>query len=132
MEVKREEFVNDNGSYTIKTVKTKTKEDGFVPESEMYSTGMNHRGKYHKGYMKVTSYQTNDPRITRPFAYGISGLFILIGFFLLLFSGVMMKIMALMFIGMGAFSLLKSKQDIDRVERELREKQLRGDDDEYI
>ena len=120
MEVKREERINDNGSYTIKTVKTKTKEDGFVPESEMYSVGMNHRGKYHKGYMKVTSFQTNDPRITRPFAYGISGLFILIGLFLFVFFGGITKLMALMFIGMGVFALIKSKQDIDRIEAELK------------
>ncbi len=127
MEVKREEYINHNGSYTIKTVKTKTKEDGFVPESEMYSADMNHRGKYHKGYMKVTSYQTNDPRVTRPFAYGISCFFILIGLFLFLFSGGAGKFVALMFIGMGTFALIKSKQDIDRIEEELKEKQSSGE-----
>ena len=122
MKIEREKKINDNGSYTMKTVKTKTKTDGFVPESEMYSFGRHHRGKYHKGYMKVTSYETNDPRITRPFAFGISGLFVLIGIALFMFFGGIGKIIAVMFIFIGIYSLFKSKKDIDRIERELEDR----------
>ena len=36
-------------------------------------------GKYYIGYGKTVSFTTNDPRITRPFLYGVCGLFFAIG-----------------------------------------------------
>ncbi len=135
MEVKEEKRINPNGSYTVKTVKTKTSQDGFVPETQMYENKMGHYGKYHKGYMKVTSYRTNDPKVTRPFVYGMCILFIVIGAFILLGGVVMGMLVSLpimlvsiflsfSFIGMGVFALVKAKKDIDRVEAEIRMQQM--------
>ncbi len=134
MEVKEEKRINPNGSYTVKTVKTKTSQDGFVPETQMYAHKMGHYGQYHKGDMKVTSYRTNDPRVTRPFVYGMCILFIVIGAFILLggiILGVLVSLpimvmglfLSFCFIGMGVFALVKAKKDIDRVEAEIRMQQ---------
>lgn len=135
MEVKEEKRINSNGSYTVKTVKTKTSQDGFVSESKMYEYKIGHQGEYHKGDMKVTSYRTNDPRVTRPFVYGMCIIFIVIGVGILL-GGVILGAMgampfigmgiflALCFIGMGVYAMIKAKKDIDRVEAEIRRQQM--------
>jgi len=126
MEIKSEQWVNENGSYTRKTVKTATEEDGFVPLENVYSTGIRHVGEYHKGNMQVTSYTTDDPRVTRPFVYGICGLFIVIGCCLLFVSGFVTKFLAASFIGMGGFAMLKGKKEIDAKEKQHRERQKDG------
>ena len=123
METKRETWKNDNGSYTQKTVKTTDSEDGFVPLSEMYSAGVNHVGEYHKGKMQVTGYTTNDPRVTRPFVYGMCGLFVFIGILLLLGKGFVMKFLAACFIGMGAYAFFHEKKKLDAREQQLKNEQ---------
>lgn len=81
---------NENGLYTKTTIKEKTPEDGFVYENkERISTTWNETNKpghyvWHKGYAKKFSYTTNDPRITRPFAYAMCRIFLVIGIILLL------------------------------------------------
>lgn len=129
MNIKQEIKKNENGSYTRKTVKTTTAEDGFVPMSEMYPSDMDHLGEYHKGEMKVTGYETNDPRVTRPFVYGICGLFICIGIGLLFGKGFVMKFLAAMFIGMGTYALLHGKKEIDNVEQQLQNQQSEDTED---
>ena len=83
MEKEKKVKVNDNGSTTIiETIET-TPDDGFVHSSVTNPVRMEHYGKdntmYHKGYSKTFVYTTNDPRITRPFVYGICGVFFVIG-----------------------------------------------------
>ena len=120
MEIKTDEQINENGSYVRKTVKTTTPEEGFVPVEKMYSSGINHHGEYHKGHMKTVSYETNDPRITRPFTYGISALFVLIGVLVLIFGSGVAKFVAVCFIAMGVYTFISSKRKIDQVEEELK------------
>ena len=114
--------MNENGSYTQKAVKTTTPEDGFVPLEDMYSSGINHHGEYHKGHMKVVTYQTNDPRITRPFTYGISALFMIIGICMFLFIPGFIKLIAVCFIAMGIYAFISSKRKIDQIEKDLKNK----------
>ncbi|MBQ1281176.1 MAG: hypothetical protein IIY16_02900 [Oscillospiraceae bacterium] len=126
MEEKRTVIQNDNGSTTVKTVREKTAEDGFVPLTDMYENKLRHRGEYHKGYMKTTSYTTNDPRITRPFTYGICGIFVLLGILMFLFGGGILRFMAVIFLVMGIYAFISCKRKIDKVEKELKEKRGGG------
>ena len=116
MERKQE---NKNGSYIKKETIKQTPEDGFVPDSIMEPTNPDTIGKYHKGYRTTVTYTTNDPRITRPFIYGICSLFFAIGIILLLCR---VWIMAIPFIAMSTFGFYKSKKDIDAIADELKKK----------
>lgn len=123
MKVEKEKIINDNGSYTIKEVKSQDSSDGFVRESEMYPASMDNRGKYFKGKATVTSFTTNDPRITRPFAYGVCGIFLVIGICLALAPGFINKVMAVFFIVIPVIGFKRAKTDIDAIEEELKKKQ---------
>lgn len=106
-----------DGTYVeVRTIEI-TPEDGFVSENEIYPNRLDTRGKYHKGYIKRKTYTTNDPRITRPFIYSICGIFFVIGLFMFLlgdlFFGIIFQLSALIM-------FVKSKQDIDKVENELK------------
>ena len=76
-------------------------------------------GKYHKGYTKTKVYTTNDPRITRPFVYGICGLFFAIGLIVTLFG---LWIIGIPFIAISIFAFIKSKKDIDKIGEDLKSK----------
>ena len=119
MERKEEIKINKNGSYTKKETIIQKPEDGFVPDSIMEPTNTDTIGKYHKGYRTTVTYTTNDPRVTRPFAYGVSGLFLVIGIILLLCR---VWIMAIPFIAISSFAFYKSKKDIDAIANELQKK----------
>lgn len=119
MEREQETKINDNGSYIKKETIKKTPEDGFVPERVMKPTNQFTYRKYHKGYGKTVSYTTNDPRITRPFAYGMCGLFLAIGIILLLFR---IWFIAIMFIAVSLIGFNKSKKDINAIADELKKK----------
>lgn len=120
---KEEKKINENGSYITKTVKTTTKEDGIISESDIYSTGSSsHYGEHHIGDMKVVSCATNDPRVTRPFAYSISILFMVIGTLLILFSDFVGKILGTFCLVIGIIAIRKAKEDIDEIEKKLKDK----------
>lgn len=108
--------INDNGSYTEKVTITQTPEDGFVPDSVMRPNDRHTRGKYHKGFGKTVIYTTNDPRVTRPFAYGMCGLFLIIGIILLWFH---VWIIGISFIVMTLIAFFGFKKQIDAVAEEL-------------
>lgn len=114
---------NENGLYTKTTIKEKTPEDGFVYENkEHIATGWsdtNHppRSVWHKGYAKKFSYTTNDPRITRPFAYAMCGIFLAIGIICLLFHS---WFFGIVFTAVALFAFYDSKKDIDAIEEDLR------------
>ena len=114
MEKKKETKLNKDGTYTITEVIETTPEDGFVHQPDINKTD-NH-GEFHKGYQKKISMTTSDPKITRPFAYGICGFFLGIGLFLLLIK---FYFFGLLFILISVFGFLKSKKDIDNIEKEL-------------
>lgn len=121
MERKQETKRNQNGSYVYVTKETirQTPEDGFVADRIMEPTNPDAIGKYHKGYRTTVTYTTNDPRITRLFAYGICGFFLVIGIVLLLCRD---WLLAVPFIAISLFGLYRSKKDIDAVADELKEK----------
>lgn len=114
---------NENGLYTKTTIAEQTPEDGFVYENKEHIatswSKTNHppRSVWHKGYAKKFSYTTNDPRITRPFAYAMCGIFFAIGIICLLFKswffGIVFTVGAL-------FTFYDSKKDIDAIEEELK------------
>lgn len=119
MERKEEIKINKNGSYTKKETIIQKPEDGFVPDSIMEPTNTDTIGKYHKGYRTTVTYITDDPRITRPAAYGMCGLFLGIGIILLLCR---VWIMAVLFISISLFGFYKAKKDIDAKANELQKK----------
>lgn len=122
MERKQETKIKDNGSYIEKEIITQTPEDGFVPNSIMEPARPDTYSdkRYYKGYRKTVSYTTNDPRITRPFIYGLCGLFLIIGIILLLSHS---WVMATLFILIPLFGFYESKKDIDAIENELKKKE---------
>ena len=112
-------IINNLYKETIDT----TPEDGFVKDKEIRPVKMQHYGKgntqYRKGFAKTVTYSTNDPRITRPFAYGVGGIFLAIGIIMLLVGNCFFGII---FTAIAIFGLVKSKKDIDKVAEELKRK----------
>lgn len=114
---------NENGLYVKTTIKEKNPEDGFVYENkEHISTSWSETNKpghyvWHKGYAKKFSYTTNDPRITRPFAYAMCGIFLTIGIICLLFHS---WFFGIVFTAVALFTFYDSKKDIDAIEKDLR------------
>lgn len=114
---------NEKGLYTKIEVTEKNSEDGFVYENKEHiatswsDTNSPPRSVWHKGYAKKFSYTTNDPRITRPFAYAISGIFLVIGIIFLLFHS---WFFGIVFTAGALFAFYDSKKDIDAIEEDLR------------
>lgn len=113
MEDKKSKVVN---------LKERTKEvkptDGIVSESQIYETKFDTHGKFIKGNVKVHTYTTNDPSITRPFVNGVCLVFFVTGIILLFVN---MKIMGIIFIISSIMCFIKMKMDIDKVEKSLKE-----------
>lgn len=119
MERKTEYKKTESGiEFKEETIKT-TPEDGFVHEQNIRPAALptETRGKYHKGYSTTKSFSTNDPRITRPFAYGVCGLFFVIGLVMLLTGH---WLFALWIFPFTIFGFVKSKKDIDAVAEKLK------------
>ena len=114
---------NENGLYTQISVTEKTPEDGFIYENKEHiatswsDTNSPPRSVWHKGYAKKFSYTTNDPRITRPFAYTMCGIFLAIGIICLLFHS---WFFGIVFTAVALFTFYDSKKDIDAIEEDLR------------
>lgn len=113
---------NGNGLYTKKSTKEKTPEDGFVYENKERFTissweNKNNHHLWHKGYAKKISYTTNDPRITRPFTYTVSLLFLVIGIISLISRS---WLWGILFTACGLIVFFDSKKDIDAIEMEYR------------
>lgn len=109
---------NEDGTfYTEETIRT-TPEDGFVAEHTMRPAAMPSEtfGKARVGYNTTKSFSTNNPKVTRPFVYIFCGIFLLIGIGLL-FSHA--KLMAIPFLFMSVFGLIKSNKQIDKVAEQL-------------
>lgn len=98
-------------------------EDGFVSDTIMEPANPDAYRTYHKGTRTNVSYIIDDPRITRPFLYGICGLFFIVGMVLLLCKD---WIMSILFIGVSLFGIIRGNKDIDEHAKELksREKML--------
>ena len=90
MEIKQNEEYNENGSYTKKTIIKMEKEDGWQENDIMFATEHAPRKRYFKGKSVSYHYETNDPKITRPFTLIVSVIDILISSILLI-SGLILK-----------------------------------------
>lgn len=118
MNINKKTKINDNGSITTTEIIETTPEDGFVPESVIHPNDIDTIGKYHKGYSKTFTYTTNDPRITRPVAYTMCGIFLAIGIIMLLLQS---WFFGIIFTSISIFAFFKSKKDIDKIANELKQ-----------
>jgi len=109
---------NIGGVNTVIETVEQTKEDGFVPETEIHEIGNDRRGKYSYGASKHFRITTNNPNITKPFLYGICVLFLIIGIIMLLLKnylfGAVWTIITIYF-------FFQQKKEIDKVEEEIRQ-----------
>ena len=78
MEIKREEKINENGSHTVKTVTKVTNDDGWVDADEVFKNNHEPKNKLFKGKAVSFNFETDDPKVTRPFVRIISSVFIVI------------------------------------------------------
>ena len=83
MEIKREETINENGSHTVKTVTKVSKEDGWVDADEVFKNNHEPKNKLFKGKAISFNFETDDPKVTRPFVRIISAVFIAISLILI-------------------------------------------------
>lgn len=107
---------NVGGVHTVIETVEQTREDGVVPKKEVHEMG-DRRGKYHYGESKHVRITTNNPNITRPFVYGVSAVFFIIGLLLLLKVN---YVMGAIWIGMIIYFFFHFKKEIDEVEEEIR------------
>lgn len=108
----------------VETIET-APEDGFIQESKLYPANpldIQKQVTYKKGYSKNKSYTTDDPRVTRPIAYGICATFLLIGISLLIFGK---YFFGTIFTTISIFVFVKSKKAIDEISKK---KQKQGKD----
>jgi hypothetical protein len=84
MEIKREEKINENGSHTVKTVTKVTNDDGWVDADEVFKNNHEPKNKLFKGKAVSFNFETDDPKVTRPFVRIISSVFIVIGLILII------------------------------------------------
>ena len=118
MKIKKENKINDNGSFTeIVTIET-TPKDGLIPESSMHKADFKNRRKFHIGYSKSTMFTTNDPRKTRPFIYFLSGLFLIIGIGSIITHS---WFFGITFTSVAIIMFIVGNKEIDEVEKELKE-----------
>lgn len=104
-------------NFEVETIET-TPEDGFIQQTQLHPANpldFEKHVTYKKGYSKTKSYSTDDPRITRPFVYGVSTIFMLIGIVSLIFGN---WFFGIMFTAISIFTFIKSKEDIDAIAKE--------------
>lgn len=103
--------------YIKKETMHQKSEDGFVSDTIMEPANPDAYRTYHKGTRTNVSYIIDDPRITRPFLYGICGLFFIVGMVLLLCKD---WIMSILFISVSLFGIIRGNKDIDEHAKELK------------
>ena len=112
-------IINNLYKETIET----TPDDGWIEAKEINPTKINHyrkgNRKYYKGFSKTVSYTTNDPRITRPIAYSMCGIFLIIGIIMLLFRN---WFFGIIFATTAISVFFKFKKSIDKIAEELKNK----------
>jgi len=98
MEIKTEQKINGNQTYSKKTIIKTTKEDGWNDKDEIFGDKSEPRNRYFKGKSKSIQYETNNPKITRPFTIIVSIVGILISSILLVI-GLIFKLAILLLFG---------------------------------
>lgn len=124
MEIKKENKINENGSYSRKTMIKTTKEDGWNDKDQILGDKSEPQNRYFKGKSKSIQYETNNPKITRPFTIIASIVGILISSILLVI-GLIFKLSILLLFGIIFLItiisfLISSQKDINQIEKDIR------------
>ncbi len=109
MKNKVERKLKDDGTYVEIKTTTITPEDGFIPNE-------NNPKNYMKGYKTNKTIETSDPRIVKPFLYGMCTIFYIIGIILIIFK---FYLMGIYFFIINTITLISMLKDIKKNEREL-------------
>ena len=120
MEQEKKTIINDNGSYTEIVKTTTNKDDGLVHQADINEANPNNYGKFKKGYSKSVSITTNDPKYTRIVSLSFFLLFLLIGLFFLFI--IHEYFFGIIFTATAVLTLVKTQQDINRISKELKNK----------
>lgn len=124
MEKQTQTKINNNGTYTkVETMQT-TPEDNFVPFDTRRPNALYDYNKdkmYHKGISKTVSFTTDDPRITRPFVWIISLIFIVIGIYQIFNDLVFFGIL---FLPIGIAFFIKGNKDINKIAKEYKKQNI--------
>ncbi len=103
----------DDGTYVETTTETITPEDGIIEEDNQNNPL---EKNYKTGYQVNTHIETNDPRIIKPFLYGMCSIFYIIGIILIIYKFYIMGIYCFIINTITLISMLK---DINKTEKEL-------------
>ena len=120
MEQEKKTIINDNGSYTEIVKTTTNKDDGLVHQADINEANPNNYGKFKKGYSKSVSITTNDPKYTRIVSLSFFLLFLLIGLFFLFI--IHEYFFGIIFTATAVLTLVKTQQDINKISKELKNK----------
>ena len=123
MKIKKENKINENGSYSKTTIIKTRKEDGWNDKDEIFGDKSEQKNRYFKGKSKSIQYETNNPKITRPFTIIVSIVGILISIILLV-VGLIFKLAILLSFGIVFLItiisfLISSQKDIKKIENDL-------------
>ena len=124
MEIKKDRKTNENGSYSKTTIIKTTKEDGWNDRDEIFGDKSEQKNRYFKGKSKSIQYETNNPKITRPFTIIVSIVGILISIILLV-VGLIFKLAILLSFGIVFLItiisfLITSQKEINEKEKNIR------------
>jgi len=123
VKIKKENKINENGSYSKTTIIKTRKEDGWNDKDEIFGDKSEQKNRYFKGKSKSIQYETNNPKITRPFTIIVSIVGILISIILLV-VGLIFKLAILLSFGIVFLItiisfLISSQKDIKKIENDL-------------
>jgi len=123
VKIKKENKINENGSYSKTTIIKTRKEDGWNDKDEIFGDKSEQKNRYFKGKSKSIQYETNNPKITRPFTIIVSIVGILISIILLV-VGLIFKLAILLSFGIVFLItiisfLISSQKDIKKIKNDL-------------
>lgn len=109
----------EDGTNTINKNVEITPEIGFTNENVIRSLDIDNKTKnrYFKGYAKINTYTTDDPRIIRSFIHSVYIIVIIISIILIISSGSYFS--GICFMLLSGLMVLKVKLEIDEKEKEL-------------
>ena len=126
MEIKRDEQKNENGSYSTTTVTKVTTEDGMVDVDETFNNNYEPKRKWFYGDGTNYQYETDDPKITRPFTI-LASIFLLLLGIAMLYFGIVKRVRFLFLIGSMTiictiWFFISSQKKIKEIEKRIKER----------
>ena len=128
MEIKNKLNINENGSYDKTTIIKTTKEDSWKDKDKIFGDKSERKNRYFKGQSISMQYETNDPKVTKPFTIIASVVGILIASILLVI-GLIFKLSFLLFFGI-IFAItiisffINSQKEIKKIENDIKQNKL--------